>query len=100
MKNENKIVELLAGMLIRQDGMLDELKNVNIEVTNVKVEVTNVKAEVTNVKAEVSSINTGMIKLNLQPTENTRAIFKLAEKVEQIAVLHSRVTKIENTVYK
>jgi predicted nucleic acid-binding Zn-ribbon protein len=86
MKNEDKIVELLTEMLVRHDGMLDELKNV--------------KTEVSNVKAEVKGIKTEMVKLNLQTVENTRAIFKLAEKVEEIADLHKRVTKLEQTVYK
>ena len=72
MNNENKIVELLAEMLIKHDSMLSELKGVKSE----------------------------MVKLNLQTTENTRAIFKLADRVEKIADLENRVSKLEKTVYK
>ena len=93
MKNEDKIVELLSEMLIRQDSMVVEIKNVKREVTGVKQEVSGVKQEVSGLKGE-------MVKMNLQSAENTRAIFKLAQSVDQIADLHNRVTKLERTVYK
>lgn len=57
MENEQRIVELLAGTLLKQDLMIAELSGVKSEITGVKSEI---------------------IKLNLQSTENTRAIFKLA----------------------
>jgi hypothetical protein len=79
MENEGKIVELLTEMLIKQDDMIDELRSV---------------------KAEVSSVKNEVIKLNLQTTENSRAILKLADKVEKTADLEARVTKLEKTVYK
>lgn len=66
MKNEDRIVELLAEMVIKQDSVVDELRNVKSEI----------------------------IKLNFQTAENSRAIFKLADKVDQIADLESRVTKL------
>lgn len=72
MENEGRIVEPLAEMLLRQDDMLDELRGVKDEV----------------------------IKLNLQTSENTRAILKLADRVEKIADLEARVSKLEKTVYK
>ena len=86
MKNEEKTVELLTEMLVRHDGMIEGLKDV--------------KNEVSGVKNEVNSLRSEVIKLNLQTSENTRAIFKLAESVEHIADLHNRVAKLEKTVYK
>ena len=100
MKNEAKIVELLSEMLIRQDSMVVEIKNVKREVTGVKQEVIGLKQEVSGVKQEVTGLKGEMVKLNLQSAENTRAIFKLAQSVDQIADLHNRVTKLERTVYK
>ena len=107
MKNEDKIVEHLSEMLIRQDSMVVEIKNVKREVTGVKQEVSGVKQEViglkqevSGVKQEVSGLKGEMVKMNLQSAENTRAIFKLAQSVDQIADLHNRVTKLERTVYK
>ena len=72
MGNENRVVELLAETLIKQDEMLGELRGVKSE----------------------------MVKLNLVSSENTRAIFKLATEVENIAKLHERVTSLEKVVYK
>lgn len=72
MKNEGKIVELLTDMLMKQDSMVEELRGVKNEV----------------------------VKLNLQTVENTRAIFKLADRVETIADLENRVSKLEKVVYK
>ena len=72
MENEGKIVELLAEMLLKQNEMLNELRNVKNEV----------------------------VKLNLQGSENTMAILKLADKVENISDLEARVSKLEKTVYK
>lgn len=72
MENEGRIVELLSEMLLRPDDMLGELRGVKNEV----------------------------IKLNLQTSENTRAILKLADRVEKIADLELRVSKLEKTVYK
>jgi len=71
-ENEGKIVELLAEMLLKQNEMLNELRNVKNEV----------------------------VKLNLQGSENTMAILKLADKVENISDLEARVSKLEKTVYK
>ena len=79
MKNEDKIVELLAEMVFKQDQMVEEIKLVKNEVGGVKTEI---------------------IKLNLQTAENTRAILKLADKVDSIADLENRVTKIEKAVFK
>ena len=87
-------------MLIRQDSMVVEIKNVKREVTGVKQEVSGVKQEVIGLKQEVSGLKGEMVKMNLQSAENTRAIFKLAQSVDQIADLHNRVTKLERTVYK
>jgi len=59
-------------MLLKQNEMLNELRNVKNEV----------------------------VKLNLQGSENTMAILKLADKVENISDLEARVSKLEKTVYK
>ena len=86
MENESRIVELLAESLIKQDEMIDELKGSNQKLDNVEAELVNVKKEI--------------FKLNIQTVENSRAIFKLATEVENIAKLHERVTNLEKAVYK
>ncbi len=79
MENEKRLVEIMAELLIKFDELLEGQKITNNRLGHLESE---------------------MIKLNLQTTENTRAIFKLAEKVEQIGDLHNRVTKLEKVVYK
>lgn len=79
MENENRIVELLAESLIKFDTLIEGQKTTNERLDRVEREI---------------------VKLNLQTSENTRAIFKLATEVENIAHLHERVTKLEKEVYK
>ena len=86
MKNEGKIVELLTDMLIKQDSVVEVLHSMDKELCGVKFEVTQVKSEIS--------------KLNLQTAENTRAILKIADRVETIADLENRVSKLEKVVYK
>ena len=104
MENENRIVELLAEMLIRQDSMVDELRNVKTEVAGVREQVkeTNQRLDQAIERLDRFDKKTEhqFVTLNVQTVDNTRAIFKLAENVEQIADLHDRVWKLEKAVYK
>ena len=79
-------LNLLAEMVFKQDQMVEEIKLV--------------KSEVGGVKSEISGVKNEIIKLNLQTAENTRAIIKLADKIESIADLENRVSKIEKVVFK
>ena len=79
MAEDNRLVELMAEMLIKQDAMVDELRNV---------------------KTEVSKVNSEITKLNLLSSENTRAIVKLADKIDQFVELEGRVKKLESAVFK
>jgi predicted nucleic acid-binding Zn-ribbon protein len=103
MANDDKLVEIM----VKQDLMVEELRgvknevsSVKNEVSSVKNEVSSVKNEVSSVKNEVSSVKSEIVKLNLQTAENTRAILTLADKVEHIADLQSRVSKLEKAVFK
>lgn len=93
MKNEEKIVELLAEPLMGQDRMLTGLKGTNQRLDQTIQGLGNLENRTEKVESQ-------LIKLNIQSVENTRAIFQLAEKVEQIADLHNRVANLEKTVYK
>jgi hypothetical protein len=61
MENQGRIEELLSKMLIRKDRMVLELQNVKSEV----------------------------VKLNLQTSENSRAILKLADRIEHVWIMKS-----------
>jgi len=86
MENENRIAELLAEPLIRLDQMIGEQKITNNSLENVNNRLGHGEGE--------------LQKLNLQTVENTRAIFKLADKVDQITELDKRVKELEKIVFK
>jgi uncharacterized membrane-anchored protein YhcB (DUF1043 family) len=64
MKNENRIVELLAEMVKGQDRLT---------------------AEVSEMKTGISEMKTELIKHNLQIAENSRAVLKLADEIRLVA---------------
>ena len=79
MKNEDRIVELLAEMVKGQDRLT---------------------GEVSLVKGEVSEIKKEMFKQSLQLSENSRAILKLADEIRLVAEHEKRISKLELTVFK
>ncbi|HMR56455.1 MAG TPA: hypothetical protein PLM56_06605 [Cyclobacteriaceae bacterium] len=72
MKNEDKIVELLAEMVKGQDKLIEE----------------------------VSEMKTEIFKQGLQTSENSRAILKLADEIRLVAEHEKRIAKLEVTVFK
>ena len=93
MENEGRIAELLAESLIRLDKMVEQQHETNVRLGNVEQKLGLVESRTEKVENQ-------LIKLNLQTVENTRAIFKLADKVDGIADLDKRVSKIEKVVFK
>ncbi len=79
MENEKRLVEIMADLVIKFDEFIEGQKETN---------------------QRLGKVEDGIIKLNLQTAENTRAILKLADKVESIADLENRVSKIEKVVFK
>jgi hypothetical protein len=88
MKNENKIVELLAEMVKGQDRLTAEFSEMKSEFSEMKSEFSGMKSEST--------------KHNLQIAENTRAILKLADeiKIRLVAEHEKRISKLELAVFK
>ncbi len=72
MKNEDKIVELLAEMVKGQDRLA----------------------------GEVSQMKSEIIKQGLQTAENSRAILKLADEIRLVAEHEKRISKLELAVFK
>jgi hypothetical protein len=72
MKNEDKIVELLAEMVKGQDKLIEE----------------------------VAEMKTEIFKQGLQTAENSRAILKLADEIRLVAEHEKRIAKLELTVFK
>jgi len=86
MKNEQKIVELLAEMVKGQDRLTDEVSGMKKEISSVKKEILNMKGEV--------------VKLNLNTSENSRAVLKLADEIRLVAEHEKRIAKLESIVLK
>ena len=72
MRNESRIIELLAEMVKGQDRLT----------------------------AEVSELKNESIKHNLQIAENSRAVLKLADEIRLVAEHEKRISKLELAVFK
>lgn len=79
MKNEDRIVELLAEMVKGQDKLI---------------------SEVSEMRGEISEIKDEIIKQSLQTAENSRAILKLADEIVMVAAHEKRIAKLETAVFK
>jgi len=58
-----------------------------------KKEISSVKKEILNMKGEV-------VKLNLNTSENSRAVLKLADEIRLVAEHEKRIAKLESIVLK
>jgi hypothetical protein len=72
MKNESRIIELLAEMVKGQYRLT----------------------------AEVSELKNESIKHNLQIAENSRAVLKLADEIRLVAEHEKQISKLELAVFK
>lgn len=86
MENEGKIAELLAEALKRLDRLIDQHDETN--------------ATLQSVEKRTEKVENQLIKLNAQTAENTRAIFKIVDKIDQITELDKRVKELEKVVFK
>ncbi len=79
MKNEEKIIELLAEMVRGQDRLV---------------------GQVSEMKDQIIQMNVEIQKQGLQTAENSRAILKLADEIRLVAEHEKRISKLELTVFK
>lgn len=86
MKNESRIVELLAEMVKNQD------------LTNQKID--HLTQEMRGVKEEVHGMKEEIFKLNLNTSENTRAIISMADRIEGLGDHEGRIKALEKEVFK
>ena len=90
MKDENRLIEIVAEMPIKLDEMVAQQIQTNKELVQLRGEF----------QTEIGSVKNEMSKLNLLSAENNRAIMKLANQMEQFLNLHPRVEKLEKAVFK
>ena len=86
MAKDDRLVEFKAEMLIKQDEMVAEFRNV--------------KTEVSGDKKEAKNMNEEIIKLNYFSAENNRAILKLANQLKYFLDLGPSVKKLKSAVFK
>ena len=87
MKNEEKIVELLAEMLHKFDVLTEE-------VIGVKTEVKNLDRRLEKVELKMGDVEKEIAKLNLISSENSRSIIKLVDHYDE------RFNRLEKVVFK
>ena len=83
MNNDDRYLELLTEMVMKQDSSNDELKILNKQVKVIKEDISEMKEDIK--------------KLNLISAENSRAILKLANLLETEVL--SRIAKLEAEVF-
>jgi uncharacterized coiled-coil protein SlyX len=90
MKNEDRLIEVMAELLAEVHEMRVDMKTQMHEL-NGRME----KLEVQQTRS-----SSELVKVNLQLGENTRAILKLADKIEVVPDLIERVIRLEAEVFR
>ena len=97
MKNEDKIVELLAEMLHKFDVLNDSVHGLTGRVDNLTGRVDNLTSRVDNLNEtadkRLGKVESEIVKLNLSAAENTRALMKIADTSD-------RINRLEKAVFK
>ncbi len=104
MKNEDKIVELLAESLKKFDRLSDQMETLTSRVDNISDRVDNLTSRVDNLTSRVDNltdhvderlnkVEREIVKLNLISAENSRSLIKLADT-------YDRITRLEKAVFK
>jgi len=88
MKAENEIVELLTESLVKQDQMIDEIKEMKDEIKGVKGEVKGVKGEIVGLK-EQQAITNVLLK------QHSRDLMKIADLLEENYPKFNELVEIE-----
>jgi archaellum component FlaC len=94
MKNEEKILVLLAEVLQKVDVLSVEVNGIKGEIRGIKDEITDIKDEITGIKDDVKDLKDNVVKLNIISAENSRALMKLADNTE------GRLSRLEKAVFK
>jgi len=86
MSEEKKLVDVMLDILAEVHGMRNEMVGMREDISDLRHQQTQTNFELS--------------KVNLQLGENTRAILKLADKVEVIPNLMERVIRLETEVFR
>lgn len=90
MNNEERLIEVMAELLAEVHEMRVETKR----------QLGDVHKSIDALSVRVGKLDGQMTKGNLQLGENTRAILKLADRVEVVPTLMERVIRLETEVFR
>lgn len=85
MKDDNRIVELLADIVVVQKQMLEELRLMNKELQQTNKRLDNLERQ--------------QVKTNIAIADLHLSVMQLAEKFESVTQLDKRITRIEDSVF-
>ncbi|WP_299249889.1 hypothetical protein [uncultured Cytophaga sp.] len=86
MKNEDRMVELLAEMVKNSDRSIEQQKEL---ISEVKI-----------MRKDISAMHKDIRKNNIMLAEHSRAIITLAENVDSFSAYDERISEIEKKVFK
>jgi transcriptional regulator len=85
MKNEDRMVELLAEMVKNSDRSIVQQKEMISEMKTMRKEISAMHKDIRN---------------NIMLSEHSRAIITLAENVDSFSAYDARISEIEKKVFK
>lgn len=86
MKNEDRMVELLAEMVKNSDRSIAQQKEMI--------------SEMKTMRKEISAMHKDIRKNNIMLSEHSRAIITLAENVDSFSAYDERISELEKKVFK
>lgn len=90
MKNDDRLIEVMAELLAEVHEMRVDMKT----------QMQELNGRMGKLEEQQTRTSSELVKVNLQLGENTRAILKLADKVEVIPNLMERVIRLETEVFR
>ncbi len=86
MKNEDRMVELLAEMVKKSDQSIAQQKEM---ISEIKI-----------MRKDISAMHKDIRKNNIMLSEHSRAIITLAENVDSFSAYDQRISELEKKVFK
>src|SRR5437867_1543095 len=97
MNNEERLIEVMAELLAEVHEMRTDTKQ---QFTTLNNRVEKIDDGIVALNKRVDKLENEMTKVNLHLAENTRAILKLADKIDLLPGIIERISKLEVAVFK
>jgi len=96
MKNEDKIVELLSDMLIKQDAFIDGLDKLGDRLGGVEQEIGGMKQEIGGMKQEIGGMKDQIKELNRIQIRQENLMMKILEIMDEAVPKFDQIIDIEH----